>query len=154
VRRDEIPPEQIPPTVESKHKEPEVKFIAMIDITKTKILNVYPNQKEATKARLMKCNSFHRAINNGTISSGHYWNYFENCSKEMQEEYLKNNKLPDKYVSTCCKKVQQICPLTKNILKTYDSNREVVKNFKMSVSSLKKYSDSGEIHNGYIWRIV
>jgi hypothetical protein len=154
VRRDEIPPEQIPPTVESKHKEPEVKFIAMIDITKTKILNVYPNQKEATKARLMKCNSFHRAINNGTISSGHYWNYFENCSKEMQEEYLKNNKLPDKYVSTCCKKVQQICPLTKNILKTYDSNREVVKNFKMSVSSLKKYSDSGEIHNGYIWKIA
>ncbi len=154
VRRDENPPEQIPPTVESKHKEPEVKFIAMIDITKTKILNVYPNQKEATKARLMKCNSFHRAINNGTISSGHYWNYFENCSKEMQEEYLKNNKLPEKYVSTCCKKVQQICPLTKNILKTYDSNREVVKNFKMSVSSLKKYSDSGEIHNGYIWKIV
>jgi prophage antirepressor-like protein len=154
VRRDENPPEQIPPTVESKHKEPEVKFIAMIDITKTKIMNVYPNQKEATKARLMKCNSFHRAINNGTISSGHYWNYFENCSKEMQEEYLKNNKLPEKYVSTCCKKVQQICPLTKNILKTYDSNREVVKNFKMSVSSLKKYSDSGEIHNGYIWKIV
>jgi prophage antirepressor-like protein len=154
VRRDEIPPEQIPPTVESKHKEPEVKFIAMIDITKTKIMNVYPNQKEATKARLMKCNSFHRAINNGTISSGHYWNYFENCSKEMQEEYLKNNKLPEKYVSTCCKKVQQICPLTKNILKIYDSNREVVKNFKMSVSSLKKYSDSGEIHNGYIWKIV
>ena len=126
----------------------------MIDITKTKILAVYPNQKEATKARLMKCNSFHRAIKNGSISSGHYWNYFDSCSEEMQQEYLKNNSLPEKYITTASKKVEQICPLTKKVLKTYNSNREIIKNFKMSVSSLKKYSDSGEIHNGYIWKIV
>jgi very-short-patch-repair endonuclease len=154
VKRNETPPESIPTTVENKHKEPEIKFIAMIDITKTKILAVYPNQKEATKARLMKANSFHRAIQNGSISSGHYWNYFDSCSEEMQQEYLKNNSLPEKYVTTASKKVEQICPLTKKVLKTYNSNREVIKNFKMSVSSLKKYSDSGEIHNGYIWKIV
>jgi prophage antirepressor-like protein len=154
VKRNENPPESIPTTVENKHKEPEIKFIAMIDITKTKILAVYPNQKEATKARLMKANSFHRAIQNGSISSGHYWNYFDSCSEDMQQEYLKNNSLPDKYSRSISKKVEQICPLTKKVLKTYNSNREVIKNFKMSVSSLKKYSDSGEIHNGYIWKIV
>ena len=154
VKRNENPPESIPTNVDNKHKEPEIKFIAMIDITKTKILAVYPNQKEATKARLMKCNSFHRAIKNGSISSGHYWNYFDSCSDEMQAEYLKNNELPEKYVTTASKKVEQICPLTKKVLKTYNSNREIIKNFKMSVSSLKKYSDSGEIHNGYIWKIV
>jgi prophage antirepressor-like protein len=154
VKRNENPPESIPTTVENKHKEPEIKFIAMIDITKTKILAVYPNQKEATKARLMKANSFHRAIQNGSISSGHYWNYFDSCSEDMQQEYLKNNSLPEKYIRSISKKVEQICPLTKKVLKMYNSNREVIKNFKMSVSSLKKYSDSGEIHNGYIWKIV
>jgi hypothetical protein len=123
------------------------------NITQTKIMAVYQNQKEATKARLMKCNSFHRAIQNGSISSGHYWKYFDDCSKEMQSEYLKNNVLPEKYVSKVSKKVQQICPKTKQILKTYDSNRDVIKLFKMSVTSLKKYSESGEIHNGYIWKI-
>ena len=71
----------------------------------------------------------------------------------MQNEYLKNNILPNKYVSSCSKKVQQICPKTKEVLKIYDSNRDVIKLFKMSVSSLKKYSESGEIHNGYIWKI-
>ena len=50
-------------------------------------------------------------------------------------------------------KIQQICPKTKQILKTYDSNRDVIKLFKMSVTSLKKYSECGEIHNGYIWKI-
>jgi len=154
AKRNEIPPIIIPETVENKHKEPEIKFIAMIDITKTKILNVYPNQKEATKARLMKCNSFSRAIKEGTISSGHYWNYFEDCSKEMQDEYLKTNKLPEKYTSKCSKAVEQICPKTKKVLKTYHSSREVIKEFQMSVMSLKKYNDSGEIHNGYIWKIV
>jgi len=153
VKRDESPPEFLQETVLLNHKEPVIKFIAMIDITQTKILNVFVNQKEATKARLMKSNSFHRAIQNGSISSGHYWKYFDNCTKEMQDEYLKNNILPDKYVSGCSKKVQQICPKTKEILKTYDTNREVIKIFKMSVTSLKKYSDSGEIHNGYIWKI-
>ena len=125
----------------------------MIDITQTKIMAVYQNQKEAAKARLMKCKSFNRAIQNGSISSGHYWKYFDDCSKEMRDEYLKNNSLPEKYVSKVSKKVQQICPKTKQILKTYDSNRDVIKLFKMSVTSLKKYSISGEIHNGYIWKI-
>ena len=71
----------------------------------------------------------------------------------MQDDYLKNNKLPEKYVSSCSKKVEQICPRTKEVLKVYESNREVIKLFKMSVTSLKKYSNSGEIHNGYIWKI-
>ena len=154
VKRNEIPPIIIPETVENKHKEPEIKFLAMIDITKTKILNVYPNQKEATKARLMKCNSFSRAIKEGTISSGHYWKYFEDCSKEMQDDYLKTNKLPEKYISKVSKPVEQICPKTKKVLKIYHSSREVIKEFQMSVMSLKKYSDSGEIHNGYIWKII
>ena len=154
LKRDETVPETIPDTVQLKHKETEIKFIAMIDITKTKIMAVYQNQKEATKARLMKCNSFHRAIQNGSISSGHYWKYFDDCTQEMKDEYLKNNVLPEKYVSKVSKKVQQICPKTKQILKTYDSNRDVIKLFKMSVTSLKKYSNSGEIHNGYIWKIL
>lgn len=153
LKRDETIPETILNTVQLKHKETEIKFLAMIDITQTKIMAVYQNQKEATKARLMKCNSFHRAIQNGSISSGHYWKYFDDCSKEMQSEYLKNNVLPEKYVSKVSKKVEQICPKTKQILKTYDSNRDVIKLFKMSVTSLKKYSESGEIHNGYIWKI-
>jgi len=154
VKRNEQPPEKIPDTVESRYKEPEIKFIAMIDITKTKILAVYPNQKEAAKARLMKTNSFHRAIHQGTISSGHYWNYFEDCTREMQEEYLIHNKLPEKYSTVCSKKVEQICPLTKKVLKTYHSNREIAKLFQMSIASLKKYSASGKIHNGYIWKII
>ena len=44
--------------IESKHKSAEIRYIAMIDIKKTKILAVYSSQKEAVEARNMKCNSF------------------------------------------------------------------------------------------------
>ena len=72
----------------------------------------------------------------------------------MRTEFLKNNKLPEKFVHTSGKMVQQIDPKTKEVLKTYNSNREVIKLFQMSTTKLKQCFDSGEIHNGYIWRKV
>ena len=50
--------------------------------------------------------------------------------------------------------VQQIDPKTKEVLKTYNSNREIIKLFQMSTTKLKQCFDSGEIHNGYIWKKV
>jgi hypothetical protein len=93
-RDTEGPPDEIEPTIENKHKSTEVQLIAMIDIKKTKILAVYQNQKEAVEARNMKSNSFTRAIQEDSISSGHYWNFFDKCSNTMKEEYLSHSTLP------------------------------------------------------------
>jgi len=145
-------PLTIPDTIDTRHKSPEIKYIAMIDIKKTKILEVYSTQKDAVEARNIKSRSFTRAIHQQSISSGHYWNYFDNCSEEMKTEYLKNNKLPEKYFTNTGKKVEQIDPKTNNVLKVYNSNRDIVKNFQMSALTLQKCLKSGEIYNGYIWK--
>ena len=154
ISRDKLPSIPITPTIDTKHKSPDVLFVAMIDIKRTKILAVYKNQKEATSARNMKCNSFNRAINQDTLSSGHYWNYFDKCSDEMKIEYLSHSKLPEKYISPCGKCVQQIDPKTNQIMKTYSSNREVVKLFQISSTTLRQISKTDEIHNGYRWKII
>jgi len=39
-------------------------------------------------------------------------------------------------------------------LNTYNSNREVVKLFQIASNTLKKISQTGDIHNGFIWKIV
>jgi hypothetical protein len=145
-------PLAIPDTIDTLHKSPEIKYIAMIDIKKTKILEVYSTQKDAVEARNIKSRSFTRAIQQQSISSGHYWNYFNDCSEEMKTEYLKNNKLPEKYFTNIGKKVEQIDPKTNIVLKVYNSNRDIVKNFQMSTLTLQKCLKSGEIYNGYIWR--
>lgn len=154
LERAENLPETIPPTVANKNKTTDVKYIAMIDIKKTKIMAVYSSQKEATQARNMKCNSFTRAITQGTISSGHYWNIFDKCSPEMQEEFLANNELPEKHAPTSGKRVEQIDPRTNTVLKTYHSNREIVKLFQISSTKLRQLLQTNEIYNGYKWRLA
>lgn len=154
VNRNEEPPPELEPTKETKHVSPEVQFIAMIDVKKTKILAVYSNQKQAVEARNMKCNSFTRAIKQESLSSGHYWNFFDACSQEMKDEYLSHSKLPEKYVIACSKKVQQIDPRTNEIIKTYKSNQDVCKIAQISTATIRRITQTGEIYNGYKWKIV
>ena len=152
VRHGETIPETIPDTVVIRELAG-TQFIAMIDITKTKIMKVYASQKDAVEARMMKCNGFTRAIKQESISSGHYWKYYKDCSEEMKNEYLSRDTLPEKFVNKSGNTVEQIDPRTRHVIKIYHSSREVAKDFQMSIASLKKASASGEIKNGYIWRI-
>ena len=155
VNRNETPPEQISETIVTKFKSPEIRFIAMIDIKKTKILAVYASQKEAVEARNMKCNSFTRAIQQQHISSGHYWNFFDDCSQEMKTEYLKNNVLPEKLLSPIGVKIQKIDPITKNVIAVYNTKRDIVKKYQISHAKLNQLISSNhtdEIYNGFIWK--
>ena len=156
IGRDKIPPTQIEETVASRHKSPEVKNIAMIDIKKTKILAVYASQKEAIDARNMKCNSFTRAIQQESVSSGHYWNFFDDCSEEMKTEYLKHNSMPEKSPNQIGIKIQRIDPFTKKVLSVYNTKRDVVKKYQISYAKLNTLiSDaSEEIYNGFIWKLT
>ena len=72
----------------------------------------------------------------------------------MKREYLLNNKLPERFVHTSGKKVEQIDPKTNKVLKVYNSNRDVIKLYQMSANKLKDCFETDEIHNGYIWRKV
>ena len=51
LNRTELLPETIPTTHDVKHKSPDIKHIAMIDIKKTKILQVFATQSDAVQAR-------------------------------------------------------------------------------------------------------
>jgi prophage antirepressor-like protein len=152
IPRNENPPETIPDTIDNKNRSTEIHYIAMIDIKKTKILQVFTTQKEAAEARNMRTNGFSRAIKEGTQSSGHYWNYFENCSEEMKEEYLNTNQLPEKFAPVIGKRIQQIDPRTNAVLKTYPSKREVLKLFQISNVTLDRLVQTDEIYKGYKWK--
>ena len=142
-----------PPTVECRTQS--VEFIAMIDIKKTKILEVFPSQKEAAMSRnLAGFSTISRAIKEDRVSSGHYWNIFDKCSQEMRDEYLKTNVLPEYHVKANGITVIQINPITNENMKTYKSITEVLKNFQMSRITLNKVSDNNEIYNGFKWKVV
>lgn len=142
-----------PPTTETRTLS--VEFIAMIDIKKTKIMEVFPSQKEAAMSRnLAGFSTISRAIKEDRISSGHYWNVFEKCSQEMRDEYLKTNVLPEYHANANGVTVIQINPMTNENIKTFKSITEVLKKFQMSRGSLNKASDNDEIHNGFKWKVM
>ena len=72
----------------------------------------------------------------------------------MKDEYLSHSKLPEKYVIACSKKVQQIDPRTNEIIKTYKSNQDVCKIAQISTATIRRITQTGEIYNGYKWKIV
>ena len=117
---------------------------------------VYASQKEAIDARNMKCNSFTRAIQQESVSSGHYWNFFDDCSEEMKTEYLNHNSMPEKTPNQIGIKIQRIDPFTKKVLSVYNTKRDVVKKYQISYAKLNSLiSDaSEEIYNGFIWKLM
>jgi len=141
------------PTVKSSNKS--IEYIAMIDIKKTKIMEVFASQRDAAESRnLAGFSTISRAIKQSSISSGHYWNFFDNCSQEMKDEFLSNNSLPDRFIKKNSKYVIQIDPITNKEIQQFASITDVTLKFQMSHTTLKKVSISNEIHKGYKWKII
>jgi len=141
------------PTIKSENKS--IEYIAMIDIKKTKIMEVFASQRDAAQSRnLAGFSTISRAIKNSSISSGHYWNFFDKCSQEMQDEFLSKNSLPDKHIKTNSKYVIQIDPITNKEIQKFGSITDVTLKFQMSHITLNKVSISNEIHKGYKWKII
>lgn len=147
-------PVVLPPTVESRQQY--ISYIAMIDIKQTKIEKVYASQKEGAIDNGLKSNgvsTISRAIKLGSMSCHRYWKYWNDCSQEMQNEYLKTNELPEKYVSANGLRVLQIDPKTNTVVATYLTKTEVLKKFQMSMTTLNNVSKNNEVYNGFKWKI-
>ena len=141
------------PTIKSTSQN--IEYIAMIDIKQTKIIEVFSSQKDAALSRnLAGYSTISRAIKQNSLSSGHYWKLFNNCSEEMQNVYLKDYSLPEKFTRSTCISVSQIDPITNNELVLHKSITDVLLKFQMSRTTLKKCSNNNEIHNGYKWKIL
>lgn len=155
VNRDDSPPDEISNTVVLKHVSPDIRYIAMIDIKKTKILAVYASQKEAIEARNLKCNSFTRAIKNQSISSGHYWNFFDDCTHKMKTEYLEQNSLPEKSLHQGGVRIQKLDPISNKLISVYNTKKDIVKKYQISYWKLNSLvnSNSNEVYKGFVWKL-
>ena len=143
----------IPPTIKSVSQN--IEYIAMIDIQQKKIMDVFASQKDAALSRnLAGYSTISRAIKQNSISSGHYWKLFKNCSQDMRTIYLKNNTLPEKFSRTSHINVLQIDPITNKVITTYKSITDVILKYQMSRLTLKKFADNNEIHKCFKWKII
>jgi hypothetical protein len=147
-------PVVLPPTVESRQQY--ISYIAMIDVKQTKIEKVYASQKEGAIDNGLANNgvsTISRAIKQASMSCHRYWKYWNDCSQEMQNEYLKSNELPEKYVSANGLRVLQIDPKTDAVVETHLTKTDVIKKFQMSSTTLNNASKKNEVCKGFKWKI-
>jgi len=130
-------------------------YVAMLNLDKNKIINVFCDQKEASIDRKFTSTaSISNAIKRKSISSGHYFIMWDDCSEELKNKYLLSNNLPDKRVPISSIKIEQLHPISNEILKTYSSIEDIIKEFKISRQTLKSACEFEYITKGYKWRIL
>jgi len=140
----------LPETVEKK-KNVKIGFVAMLNLDKNKIVEVFCDQKEAGIQRKMTSTaSICKAIKRNSISSGHYFMMWADCSKDLQDEYLSHSKLPSKRVNGI--EVLQLHPITDKIIENYVCIEDVIKKYKISRQTLKSACEFGIIAKGYKWQ--
>ena len=131
---------------------PKNAFVAMLDIDKSKIVEVYQNQKEASIARQLKSSSaIYKSITNGNLSSGHYFQYFEDCSENLKQAFFeRGGTLPKFYINKGIV-VKQINHVTNEVVKEFPSILDVQKHFQVSSKTIKKAIKTGEVLKGFKW---
>jgi lysyl-tRNA synthetase class I len=128
----------------------------MIDINKEKILEVYASQKHASKARNFKTGAaICKAVKQFSISSGHYWKKYDDCSDELKTTY--NKSLPEKSISNISIKINILNKSTNEIVKTYNSVSDIIKEFQISRLTrltLNKICKNKTVYKNFLFEFV
>ena len=128
-------------------------FIAHLNIDKTTILKVYPEQKDFAKEYKLSHSAVCCAIKRESRTQGGYIKYYDDCSIELRELYEQNNNLPEIQKKGNSLTVSKIDKKTNEILKIYDSIADAIKENPMSRLSLQYASKNNTIHNNFKWKI-
>jgi len=135
-------------------REKKVGYIAMINLNKTKIINVFSNQKLASDYISQHPSALSTAIKYNTPLSGYHWFQWNNLDDEIKDKYLENNTLPvNEIINQKGTTIERIDPDTNSVIETLSSITEVCKKYKISPKTIKKAITNHDILNGFFWQI-
>lgn len=128
-------------------------FVAMLNLAKTSIIRVFMDMKDASEDRQFNgCAAISKAVKLGTKSGGHYFKMWFDCSDELKQEYLSRASLPNPRVPVNGRVIEQIHPLSGEVLKTFSSVAHVQKELRIARLSLKFALENDTVIKGFRWR--
>lgn len=127
-------------------------FVAMLNIDKTQVIEVFKDQQSAKIARKLKSTaSISQAIRRNSLCSGHYFMLYQDVPELLKREYEANHTLPDCRPRVNSKSVYCLDKTTKNLLKTYASVAAVLKDMAVSRQTLENAVNKGTELCGFLW---
>ena len=138
-------------TVETKIVN--IGYVAMINLAKTKIMNVFPDAKTASIDRNFKNGAaISKAIRQGSQSGGHYFKMWFDCDNSLKEDYLAICSLPEPAIATNACVVDKIHPVNGTVVQTYYSIASITKEMRCGRKVIFDAIEGGYIWKGYKWR--
>ena len=127
-------------------------LIAVLNKDKTRIENVCASQSQAaSELNINRKQTINTCIKKESLyKNTYYFKYFDDCEESLQNEYLAHNTLP--VTTKIGLKINKIDVTNNEIITTYDSISDVLKNNCISRAHVKKACENNEIHNGYYWK--
>ncbi len=128
-------------------------FVAELNKEKNKITKVYSNQKKLTEEKGYKSTSWiSTIISRQQILNDHYYLCWSDCSDELQEEYFKNNELPEELnISPHQIRISRLDPNTNEVLHNYSTVTEVTTKYKMTRRTLYSAISGKLIKRDFKW---
>lgn len=128
-------------------------FVAMLSLDKTRVVQVFCDQRAAAENRqFVGCAPISMAIKNGTKSGGHYFQMWHDVSQELKDAYLATNALPEKRISPRARAIEQLNPVTGEVVQRFTSMVDITKSIRVARASLQDAIANGHILKAYIWR--
>ena len=143
---------QIPATkqiVSQKHD-----YIALLNLDKNEILNVFAEQKDFAEHYRISHAAVCCAIKRKSRTQGGYIMFYSDVDEELRKNYELYHDLPIKSNSKNNKKIQQLHPLTKAVIKTYETINDVILETQSSRLSLMNAISTQQPFKNYCWQIV
>lgn len=127
-------------------------MVAMINLKKTQVVEVFKNQRLASVDREVTPAALSRAMKCGTKSSGHYWQRWIDVSEELRSVYLQTHNLPGNMQHVHSKAIELIDPRDGSTYMTFDSTQDAVDRMQVSRKSIADTISNGLPMKGFVWR--
>jgi hypothetical protein len=141
------------PTVETKQVR-KVDRIAMMDIEKTCIIKVFLKQKDAAEYVNQVPSAICTALRFKSPIANHAWAFLGDVQADILEAWTRDNEMPEALPNKRGLQVQQIDPVTNQIIKVFASITDVVKAMQMSPKTIKQCVVTKKPYKGYLWNFV
>jgi hypothetical protein len=144
----------LPPTVET----PTLRkgFVAMLDLDCERVVQVFCDQKAAAQDRHFKsCAPICSALSKGTQSGGHRWAMWDDVDDALRQAFLsQGGELPEARARSGAFAIQQLHPITQEVIRTFATVSLVTKEMRMSRQSVYSAIDQGSVAKGFLWRFA
>lgn len=138
-------------TVETKTVH--IGYVAMLNLSKDKIMNVFPDAKTASADRKFKNGAaISKAIKKGTQSGGHYFKMWFDCDESLKDDFLAVCSLPEPAIAKNAYVVEKLHPINDSVVQTYYSATSITKELRCGRKAVLDAIESGGVFKGYKWK--